>query len=89
MALGAARGRVIWMVLREVCVLAAIGLAIGLPAALASSRLVESLLFATKPDDPRVLALAVAILLAASLLAGFGPARRASRVDPIVALRHE
>ena len=89
MALGAARGRVIWMVLREVCVLAAIGLAIGLPAALASSRLVESLLFATKPDDPRVLALAVAILLGASLLAGFGPARRASRVDPIVALRHE
>ena len=89
MALGAARGSVIWMVLREVCVLAAIGLAIGVPAALALSRLVESQLFAMKANDPRVLALAVGILLGASLLAGFGPARRASRVDPMIALRHD
>ena len=89
MALGAGRGVVIWMVLREVCVLAAVGLAIGVPIALGSSRLIESFLFDMKPNDPRALALAVAILLTAALLAGYGPARRASRVDPMIALRHE
>ena len=67
MALGAGRGAVIWMVLREVCVLAAIGLAIGVPAALGTSRLVESFLFEMKPNDPRALALAAAILLTAAL----------------------
>ena len=89
MALGAQRGSVIWMVLREVCVLAAIGVAIGAPTALGTSRLIESFLFGTKPTDPRALALAVAILVSAALLAGYGPARRASRVDPMIALRHE
>ena len=89
MALGAERGAVIWMVLREVCVLAAIGLAIGVPTALAASRLIESFLFEMKPNDPRALAVAVAILLSAALVAGYGPARRASRVDPMIALRHE
>jgi macrolide transport system ATP-binding/permease protein len=88
-ALGARRVIVIWMVLREVCVLAVLGLAIGLPIALGTSRLIESFLFGTKPNDPRALALAVAILLGAALLAGYGPARRASRVDPMIALRHE
>jgi macrolide transport system ATP-binding/permease protein len=89
MALGARRGIVIWMVLREVCVLAALGLAISVPIALGTSRLIESFLFGTKPNDPRALALAVAILLSAALVAGFGPARRASRIDPMIALRHE
>ena len=89
MALGAGRGAVIWMVLREVCVLAAVGLAIGVPTALAASRLIESFLFEMKPNDPRALALAVAILLTRRSLAGYGPARRASRVDPMIALRHE
>ena len=89
MALGAGRGAVIWMVLREVCVLAAIGLAIGVPTALGTSRLIESFLFEMKPNDPRALALAAVILLAAALVAGYGPARRASRVDPMIALRHE
>ena len=89
MALGARADVVIWMVLREVCVLAALGLAISVPIALGSSRLVESFLFDMKPNDPRALAVAVAILLGAALLAGYGPARRASRVNPIVALRHE
>ena len=58
MALGAGRGVVIWMVLREVCVLAAVGLAIGVPTALGTSRLIESFLFEMKPNDPRALALA-------------------------------
>jgi predicted permease len=89
MALGARRGSVIWMVLREVCVLVAIGLAVSVPAALGASRLIESFLFATKPNDPRALAAAVAVLVSAALAAGYGPARRASRVDPMIALRHE
>jgi macrolide transport system ATP-binding/permease protein len=89
MALGARRGLVIWLVLREVCVLAILGLGISVPIALGSSRLVESFLFGTKPNDPAALALAVAILLSAALAAGYGPARRASRLDPMIALRHE
>jgi predicted permease len=89
MALGARTDVVIWMVLREVCALAALGLAISVPTAIGASRLVESFLFNMKPNDPRTLAVAAAILLGAALLAGYGPARRASRVNPIVALRHE
>jgi macrolide transport system ATP-binding/permease protein len=89
MALGAQRGRVVWMVLREVFLLAAVGLGIGVPTALATSKLVESFLFGMKPNDPPSLALAVAILLSAALLAGYMPARKASRIDPMVALRHE
>ena len=89
MALGAGRGTVIWMMLRDVCVLAVIGVAIAAPAALAASRLIESFLFGVEPNDPRAMAWAAAIVLAAVLAAGYGPARRASRVDPMVALRHE
>ena len=89
MALGAQRGGVVWMVLREVSLLVALGLAIGMPAAFAASRLVESFLFGMKPNDPLALTLAVAILLCAALLAGWVPARRASRIDPMIALRQE
>jgi predicted permease len=89
MALGASRSAVTWTVLREVCVLAAVGLAIAVPTAAAASRLIESFLFGMRPNDPRTLALAAGILLAAALAAGYAPARRASRVDPMVALRHE
>jgi len=89
MALGAGRGVVIWMVLREVCVLAVVGLVIGVPTAIGTSRLIESFLFEMKPNDPSALAPAAAILLAAALMAGYGPARRASRVDPMIALRHD
>jgi predicted permease len=89
LALGAGRGTVIWMILRDVCVLAAVGLAIGVSAAYAASRLIESFLFETQPNDPGAVALAAAILLTSALAAGYGPARRASRVDPLTALRHE
>jgi len=89
LALGAGRGAVIWMILRDVCALAAVGLTIGLSAAFAASRLIESLLFDTKPNDPRTVAAAAAILLTAALVAGYGPARRASRIDPLTALRHD
>jgi macrolide transport system ATP-binding/permease protein len=89
MALGAQRGRVVWMVLREVCLLAAVGLAISLPITLAASKLVESFLFQMKPNDPLAVTLAVTILLSAATLAGYVPARKASRIDPMIALRHE
>jgi ABC-type antimicrobial peptide transport system permease subunit len=89
MALGAQRGGVIWMVLKQVFALAIVGLAIGLPVALATSKLVESFLFGMKPDDPLAITAAVAVLIAAAVLAGYAPARRASKIDPMVALRHE
>jgi macrolide transport system ATP-binding/permease protein len=89
MALGAQRGGVVWMILRDVLLLVALGLAIGVPAAFAASRLVESFLFGMKPNDPMTLSLAVGILLCAALFAGWVPARRASRIDPMIALRQE
>jgi predicted permease len=89
MALGAQRGAVVRAVLGEVFVLVAVGLAISVPAALGTSRFVQSLLFGMKPNDPLALTVAVAILLGAALLAGYVPARRASRIDPMAALRHE
>jgi predicted permease len=89
MALGAERMHVRWLVLREVLVLVAIGIAIGVPAALLSSRLVASMLFGLKATDAASLLAAVAVMLAIAALAGYLPARRASRVDPMVALRYE
>jgi ABC-type antimicrobial peptide transport system permease subunit len=89
MALGAQRSVVVWIVLREILVLAAVAIAISVPLALGTSRFVESLLFGMKPNDPLALTLAVVILLSAALLAGYVPARRASRIDPMNALRHE
>jgi predicted permease len=89
MALGAQRGAVVWMVLRRVLLLAAAGLAISVPAALIASRLIKSLLFETRPNDPGTLALAGIVLVTAAILAGYVPARRASRIDPLAALRNE
>jgi predicted permease len=89
MALGAQRGTVVWMVLRRVLLLAAVGLAISVPAALIGTRLVKSFLFETQPNDPGTLALAGVVLLSAAILAGYAPARRASRIDPVAALRQE
>lgn len=89
MALGARRETVVWMVLRDVLMLAIIGLAIGLPIALGASRVIESLLFGIKPGDPWSLVSAVTILLSAALAAGYLPAWKASRIDPMTAVRHE
>ena len=89
MALGAQRRTVVWMVLRDVLILAALGLAISLPLAFVASHLLESLLFGVKPGDPLPLAAAASILFTAALAAGYIPARRASRVDPMTAVRHE
>lgn len=89
MALGARRTAVIWMVLREVCILTALGLAISVPIARAASRLIASLLFDMQPNDPRAIGVALAALVGAALMSSYGPARRASRIDPMTALRHE
>jgi macrolide transport system ATP-binding/permease protein len=88
-ALGARRGGVERMVLREVLALVAAGEVIGLAAALAAAKFVESFLYGIKPNDPLALTLGSVTLLAAALLAGYMPARRASRIDPMVALRHD
>jgi predicted permease len=89
MALGARQATVVWMVLRDVLMLATIGLAISVPAALAASKVVESFLFATKRNDPLTLTTAVLTMIAATIVAGYLPARTASRIDPMVALRYE
>ncbi len=89
MALGAQRRVVVWMILRGVLLLAAVGLAISVPAALSGTRLVKSFLFETQPNDPGTLALASVVLLSAAIFAGYVPARRASRIDPSAALRNE
>jgi predicted permease len=89
LALGAQRSAVRWMILRQSLLLAGGGLAIGIAAAAVATRVVESLLYGLPPRDPVALAVAGAILLLASALAGYLPARRAAGVDPIVALRAE
>jgi predicted permease len=93
MALGAGRTAVVGMVLREAVMIAALGVAIGVPAALAASRVsrqvLNDILFGLGPTDPVALLTAAAILVVVIVVAGYLPARRASRVDPLVALRCE
>jgi predicted permease len=89
MALGAQRGSVLRMVLEEAGKLVVLGVVIGVPASLLASRLFLSMLFGLKTTDPGSMALVIAVLLAITLLASYIPARRATKVDPMVALRYE
>jgi putative ABC transport system permease protein len=89
MALGAERASVLWLVLKEVAVLAIAGVAVGFIGALYLTKRIESQLFGLSPHDPLTLAAAVAVLVAVALAAGLLPARRATAIDPIIALRTE
>jgi ABC-type antimicrobial peptide transport system permease subunit len=89
MALGARRSSVLGMILREAGKLVLLGIVIGIPAALLSSRLFSSMLFGLSRTDPVAMAVVIAILAAIALIASFIPARRATKVDPMVALRYE
>lgn len=88
-ALGATRGHVLWLVMRETLGMAVVGAVIGLGLTVASMRLAAKLLYGLSPDDPLTLACSALALIATALFAGYLPARRASRVDPVVALRCE
>jgi len=89
LALGSPRGVVIWLVMSEVLLLLAIGLAIGIPAAMASGRFVSSQLYGIEARDPWIAGTTMLLLTVVSAAAGLIPAHRASRIDPILALRHE
>jgi len=89
MALGAARSDVVGMVLRETLILVGAGVAIGLPAALLAARLIAASLANVSAGDPVTLAVSTLVLLVFALAAGWVPAHRASRIDPLVVLRQE
>jgi predicted permease len=89
LALGAQPAFVIWMVMREVLLLLAIGLAIGIPSAMALGRYVSTQLYGLQPGDPAIAGWTVLLLTVVSAAAGLIPAQRASRIDPILALRTE
>jgi putative ABC transport system permease protein len=89
MALGAQRQDVLKQVLTEGARLAALGLALGLASSLAATRLISTMLFGVKPNDPLTFAAVAVILGSVTLAACYIPSRRATRVDPMVALRYE
>ncbi len=89
MALGASQGSVLWLAMRETLWLVAMGLALGLASAWWLGRVVQSQLFGLSAEDPVAIGVAVAAIVGAAALAGFVPARRAARVDPMTALRSE
>jgi putative ABC transport system permease protein len=88
-ALGALRGNVVWMMLRETLTVGVIGVVAGLPLAYALTRVLGSLLYGLTPNSPVVLGGTLLVLLGVTLLAAYIPARRASKVDALVALRYE
>jgi predicted permease len=89
MALGAPRGSVIWLVMKEVLLLLSIGLAVGIPVAIALGHYVSTQLYGIKPSDPWIGGVTIIVLAVVSVAAGLIPAHRASRIDPILALRYE
>jgi predicted permease len=89
LALGSTRPAVLWLVMRETLLLAGLGAVVGLAMAIAGMRMARSFLFGLSPDDPSIIALATGLLLLASAVAGFVPAWRATRIEPVKALRSE
>jgi ABC-type antimicrobial peptide transport system permease subunit len=89
MALGAGARNVFWLILREALLLVIAGVAVGLPMIFAVTRLASTLLFGLTPTDPVSLSLAALLMIAVAMCAGYLPSRRATRVDPMVALRCE
>jgi ABC-type antimicrobial peptide transport system permease subunit len=88
-AVGAQRQNVLWLVLRETLALALCGIAIGIPSALAATRLIAGILFGLSPSDLPTITSVSLLLLVVALFAGYLPARRASAIDPMIALRRE
>ncbi len=88
-ALGAMRTDVIWMVMREVCLMIGVGILVGLPVAIGLSFFIKSQLYGLAPSDPLTLTLSTLLLAVVACLAGFLPALRASNIDPMRALRYE
>ncbi len=89
LALGAERSQVLWLVLRSALGIVFAGIALGLPMAIAATRLVKSYLFGLTASDPLTFAVMTVILATVAIVAGYLPARRAARVDPVIALRNE
>ena len=89
MAIGAERQSVVWLVVRETLALVAIGLSLGTGVALITGRYIQGQLFGIAPGDPLAISSAILLLMAVATAAGYVPARRATRVDPVAALRYE
>jgi ABC-type antimicrobial peptide transport system permease subunit len=89
MALGAQRRQVLWMVLRESLIMSVAGAVVGLPLGVGAGHLLRSILFGLGPNDPLTFAAALCGMFVVALLASYIPARRATKVDPMVALRYE
>jgi ABC-type antimicrobial peptide transport system permease subunit len=89
LALGAQRRIILWSVMREVLLLLAVGLAVGIPTGLGLGKFVSAQLYGIQGHDPSIAAVTIVVLTLVSALAGLIPAHRASRIDPMLALRYE